>query len=914
MTKVIYILIALQLLASCTATLNEAPNQLTVSEGFKNPIGFYDQTPTFSWKLPVLKQVKFQSGYQIVVASDPELLPHHADLWDSKAVPSDQSVRVTYRGKPLQSKQKVYWQVRFTDQEGHASAWSEVANFELGLLSNADWTAKWISLEPEVIHDTLHASTLLYTPQYLRKSFLVDHEIAQARLFITAKGLFEAQINGKKVGEDVMVPGWTPYTKRIETLSYDVTDLLNEDQNTIGIILGSGWHSGRLGWSKFIWFEKPLPRALCQLEITYKNGDKAIIPTDSEWKGTRNGPIRSSSIYDGEVYDARLEFPHWSTFDFDDSQWENVIAEALDPNVDLVPKSHLAVTPKSALKPIAITHPDSGRYVFDLGQNMVGVMDLKIPVKKDQTVTVRFAEMLNPDGTLYTENYRNAKSTDYYIPKEDGTISYRPTFTFHGFRYVELSGFDEDQHPEKDWVTGIVQYSNFDKTGHFNASHDKLNQLQQNITWGLRGNLLDIPTDCPQRDERLGWTGDAQVILPTSMFNYSLHAFWSSWLKSAREEQGDDGSIPFVIPNCLGPESSSGWADAVTVIPWELYFRTGDTRILEDNYEMMKGLVAYYKAHAENHIADVNTFGDWLQPYPLGEGNRGDTPQDLIGTAYFARSTDLTLRAAQVLGKLEDVRELRTLRDTVRAAFEDQFIDSEGKLTTEFETQTGYLMALGFELVTEETAQKILPHLIRKIEDADHHLRTGFLGTPLLPTVLDKYGLTDIMYTILFKETYPSWFYCINQGATTMWERWNSYSHEDGFGDAGMNSFNHYAYGAIGQWLYERIAGLAPLEPGYKKVRIAPIPGGPLSFAEASYESIYGRVSSAWRKVDSGLELHVTVAPNTAAQIRIPIKDGMAIRVDGEELSERSDITFVKRTETAIELEAMPGTYVFKTL
>jgi alpha-L-rhamnosidase len=539
---------------------------------------------------------------------------------------------------------------------------------------------------------------------------------------------------------------------------------------------------------------------------------------------------------------------------------------------------------------------------------------LKIPVKKNEKVTIRFAEMLQQGGKMYTANYRSAKSTDYYIPKADGEIIWQPKFTFNGFRYVELSGFDEAVTPEKSWVTGIVQYSDFEERGNFTSSHEKLNKLQSNINWGLRGNFFDIPTDCPQRDERLGWTGDAQVFAPTSIFNCEVHAFWSAWLQSVREEQFEDGGIPYVVPNILGNGCSSGWADAATVIPWEIYFRTGDIEVLEENYGMMKKLVGYYRSQAENHIADVRSFQDWLQPYPQRKGHtKGDTPKDIIGTAYYARSINLTLNAAKVLGYEKDASELQILRDSVRKAFEDKFIDSEGKLTTFYETQTGYLLALGFDLVSAEMKQKVLVNLIKQIEKADNHLRTGFLGTPLLAPVLDKYNRADLMYEILFKETYPSWFFSINQGATTMWERWNSYSHKDGFGEVGMNSFNHYAYGAIGQWMYERIAGISPLEPGYKKILIAPVPGRQLNYATAEYNSIYGKISSGWEKVDNGLKLEVTIPPNTSSKIVIPMKEGMSLKLDGEGIANRPDVKVISQNKDHVVIEVGSGSYEFQT-
>lgn len=899
----------------------DSPTYLTVCEGLEKPIGFHDNKPTFSWKLPVNENIKSQSAYRIVVASDTALLPNKADLWDSGEVDSEQSVWVKYKGKSLESRQKAYWQVMFRDQSGKESAWSKLSNFELGLLSNNDWKAKWIALEPEAKPDRSEKGLIIHRPEYLRKNFTLKSTVREARLYISAKGLFEAQINGKKVGNDVLVPGFTPYKKRIETLSYDVSKYINNKTNTIGIILGEGWYSGRLAWAKDLWPPKPRPKAICQLEITYDNGEKEIIISDDNWRGTRNGPIRFSGIYDGEVYDANLEITNWSTPNFNDTYWEKVKSYNLDSSIQLVPKSHQAVTNKEELPTLTISNVGSGRFIFDLGQNMVGVPLIKMPVIKDQTVTIRFAEMLNQDGTLYTDNYRNAKSIDFYTPKANAEISYLPKFTFHGFRYVELSGFDASKQPDKSWVTGIVQYSDFEATGTFTSSHEKLNKLQKNISWGLKGNLVDIPTDCPQRDERLGWTGDAQVITPTSIFNNHMHAFWASWLKSMREEQGKSGNIPVVIPNVLfDPKkgdmssrfsTSSGWSDAATIVPWEVYFRTGDTKILRDNYEMMKGLLDFYKSMSSNHIVEMFTFGDWLQPHRENNGSSSDTKPELINTAYYARSIDITMKTAEVLGNKKDANNLKVLRDSVRVAFETEFIDDEGKLTTEYETQTGYLMALGFDLVTEETAQKILPHLIRKIKDADNHLRTGFLGTPLLATVLSKYNRADLMYTLLFKETYPSWFFSINQGATTMWERWNSYSHKDGFGDAGMNSFNHYAYGAIGQFMYECIAGINPLEPGYKKILIAPMPGEMLEHAKAEYNSLYGKISSAWKKIDNGLELDVTIPPNTSGKIVIPIREGQSVTLYNKEIANNTDVKVIEKNDTNIVLAVMPGSYEF---
>ncbi len=507
---------------------------------------------------------------------------------------------------------------------------------------------------------------------------------------------------------------------------------------------------------------------------------------------------------------------------------------------------------------------------------MVGWAKLNIPVEKDQTVTVRFAEMLNPDGTMYTANYRSAKSTDTYTAATNGTIEWEPTFTFHGFRYVELSGLPENSRPGQDWVAGIVLHSDLPRAGTFESSHEKLNQLQANIIWGQRGNFVDIPTDCPQRDERLGWTGDAQVFCPTSMFNYDCHAFWKSWLGSMRDDQMDDGRIPHVIPDVLGNGDSPGWMDAATFIPWDVYVRTGDTEVLAENIQMMERLIGYYRTLARKGLIAAKRkkglagFGDWLQPYAPDE--KGETPLAILTTAYYARSTQILADSLQVLGQTAKAKEYAEEAEFVRQAFAEHYFDDDGKLQNTPETQTAYLLSIAFDLIPAALQEKAAVHLVRLVHDADDHLRTGFLGTPYIASVLDQTGHADLAFTVLFKETYPSWFYSINQGATTMWERWNSYSHEDGFGNVGMNSFNHYAYGAINQWMVERIAGLAPdpAHPGYKHFFIRPVLGKQLDWARAELETPYGKASSGWKKENGKIVMEATVPPNTTATIEFP--------------------------------------------
>jgi alpha-L-rhamnosidase len=889
-------------------TQSAPPSKLTVSEGFENPIGFYDATPTFSWQLPQDGSVQRQSAYRITVASAPELLPGHADLWDSGKINSEQSVWVPYQGKPLQSKQRVYLQIRYWDEQNRASAWSEPAHFELGLLENSDWQGRWIRMnKAKPVVDSENKATFI--PEYLRKEFAVAAPIVSARLYVTAKGLYEIYLNGQRVGRDFMVPGWTPFQTRLETMTYDVTEQLCQGRNAVGAILGEGWYAGVLMHKNQPIYPEVQPLLLLQLEITRADGQTQTIVSDQTWKASDQGPIRFSGIYNGEIYDARKEIPGWNKVGYDDSAWASVTTEAVTDDIPLVPKRHNPVRVTEKLPTLAITEPVPGKFIFDLGQNMVGWSQLTIPVETGKTITVRVAEMLQEDGTLYMENYRSAKSTDYYTGAKNGTITWHPTFTFHGYRYIELSGFPTGIKPKKSWVTGVVLHSDFKQSGQFTSSHTKLNQLQQNITWGMRGNYLDIPTDCPQRDERLGWTGDAQVFCSTSLFNYDVHSFWTSWLQSVREEQVADGLIPHVVPNILKGMGSPGWGDVAVISPWHVYVRTGNREVLVDNYDMMQRWTAAYEKEAKDYIVHRLGYLDWLQPYPQSEDERrADTPKEVIATAYFGRCTAVMQKVATLLDKPEEAKHYEELFVNIRRAFSKAFFDANGKLTTPIPTQTAYLMALGYDLLEPHQRDGAVENLLALIETADGHLRTGFLGTPLIAFVLDDCGHTDIAYQVLFKETYPSWFYSINQGATTLWERWNSYSHKNGFGDAAMNSFNHYAYGAIGQWMYERIAGLAPdpQQPGYKHFFIQPRLGGPLSSAKAELETPYGKAASGWKTENGRLRIEATVPPNTSAKLVVPpMKAGTAT------LWESGQVCSLVEKNGRLTYKVKPGKHVF---
>ncbi len=908
------------------------PQSLTIGEGFINPIGFHDASPTFSWKLPA--DVKKQTAYRIETKTGDK-------VWDSGWIKSDQSTLVPYGGTPLTSRRMVEWRVCFQDENGKDSGWSESAHFELGLLSASDWKAQWIrpsndadtlemkyTLDKVIYRSKAHPDRskdvteliqkrksgftvnntvlggdpapeeikeldLTYTINgekksvvyaenqavpfplnlttgepvgILRRNFPLEKKVAQARVHVTARGLFEIQLNGQKVGNDHFANGWTSYHKNLHTLTYDVTRQLREGDNTLQALLGKGWYAGRLTWDRGAWKGRygNFPELLLQLEVTYEDGSSATIASDDKWQGTLDGPVRSSSIYDGEDHDARKAA----------TDWKPVLANPDLGAQQLTPKPFAPVREMQTLVVQSITEPTPGRFVFDLGQNMVGVERLKIPVKKDETITIRFAEMLKPDGTPYTENYRTAKSTDTYIAAETGTIEWQPHFTFHGFRYVELSGFPVGTKPQKDWVTGIVLHSDLKQVGKFESSHAKLNRLQANITWGWRGNSVDIPTDCPQRDERLGWTGDAQAFCPTAMLNYDCLAFFKSWLTSMRDDQFPDGRIPHVIPNILGNDGNSpGWMDAATMIPWEVYLRTGDAQVLAENFEMMEKLVGCYRSQAVDGLTpEIKGYGDWLQPFT--ENQKGDTPFAFLGTAFYARSAQILANSSRVMKRDADAKRYTAEAAAVQQAFYKNYFDDGGKLQNAPETQTAYVLAIAFNLIPKDAKEKVGANLVRLVGEAGGHLRTGFLGTPHLAQALDETGHGDLAYDLLFQETYPSWFYPINQGATTMWERWNSYTKDKGFGPVGMNSFNHYAYGAIGQWMIERVAGLAPdpANPGYKHFFVRPLVGKQLDSARAELETPYGMASSAWVKKDGEVTMDIVVPPNTTATIEFPDK------------------------------------------
>jgi len=679
-------------------------------------------------------------------------------------------------------------------------------------------------------------------------------------------------------------------------------------ENTFGAILGDGWYRGNIGFRNQRNYYGDKLALIAQLQITYSDGSTEIIGTDESWKAT-TGPIIFSDIYNGETYDARLEMPGWATTDFDDSNWGKV-ATLNHPKDNLIAQQGVPVKAVEEISPIEIITTPKGETVFDMGQNMVGWVRLKVKGNRGDAVTLKFAEVLDKEGNFYIENLRAAKATDVYILKGDGEEIYEPRFTFHGFRFVKIEDYPGT--PSLDDITGVVIYSDMEPSGTFVSSEPLINQLQHNIQWGQKGNFLDVPTDCPQRDERLGWTGDAQVFAPTAAFNFNVAPFYTKWMKDVAADQGPDGKVNHVVPDVLnGAGGSTAWADAAIIVPWQTYLAYGDKRILEVQYPSMKAWVEYMKNRAgEDYLWIGDThYGDWLAFATTRSDYPGATTEkDLIATAYFSYSSGLLAKIAGILEKPGDVAKYKQLSENVRNAFVNEFVTPAGRLVSH--TQTAYSLALAFNLLPENLVPKAAEFLAGDV-DKFKHLTTGFVGTPLLCKTLSDHGYEDLAFMLLNRKDYPSWLYPVTQGATTIWERWDGQKPDGSFQNEGMNSFNHYAYGAIGEWLYTYVAGIQidAENPGYKHFFLSPHPGGGLTQAKAVYESMYGEIKSDWKIEGNQMIYDVSIPANTYATITLPSASLNEVLRDGAPLKSVSEN--FRQNEESVTLKLGSGNYRF---
>ena len=882
-----------------------------------DPLGIDDRSPRLSWTLESDGRGQTQSAYRILVAGSEEDLEAQENLlWDSGRVESDRTIGVEYEGEVMRSGSHCVWKVRVWDGAGTPSPYSGPAVFEIGLLEKSDWKGTWISagkgpagdMEPPSGEQYDDLANGLAPSPYLRKEFPLQKPVRRARLHATARGVYELYVNGNRVGDDVLAPGWTDYDRRVQYQTYDVTPLLAEGQNALGAVLGDGWFAG------FVGFDPkhrgalygPRPQLLTQLDVEYEDGTTESLATDGSWRCS-TGPILSSDLLMGESYDARREMPGWAKPGFDDSEWYRVEPEEIaETNLLAQPDEGIRVTEELEAK--AVTEPEDGRYVFDLGRNMVGWVRLKVEGEAGTKVTLRHAEALNPDGMVYTTNLRSARATDSYVLGGEGEEVYEPRFTFHGFRYVEVTGYPGEPSPGA--ITGRVVHSATPPAGSFECSSPMVNKLQENIVWGQRGNFLSVPTDCPQRDERLGWTGDAQVFVRTAAFNMDVAAFFEKWMVDVQDAQSPEGAFPDVAPLLSGSGlidlrwGAPAWGDAGVIVPWTIYRTYDDTRIVERHYSAMARWMEYlYEANPDlirkNRMG--NNYGDWLSP-------KGDlTPKELLATAYWAYDAKLMAEMAGATGRDDDAREYRDLNENIKAAFEEAYVAADGRIKGD--TQTGYLLALHMELLPEGLRKAAAEHLVRTIEREDWHLTTGFAGVGYLCPVLTEAGYTDVAYRLLENETYPSWGYTVKNGATTIWERWDGWTEENGFQSPNMNSFNHYSLGSVGEWLYRYVAGIDLGEPGYGRIVIRPRPGGSLTHARGAYDSVRGRISSSWRIEDDRFVLQVLIPPNTRATVHVPSTDDVS--EGGRPLDEADGVEFLRAGEGETVLSVGSGRYEF---
>lgn len=875
----------------------------------KNPLGIDVRKPRLSWQMQAAGRGVLQSAYHIRVARSERDLRAGSNLtWDSGRVNSAESIHRVYEGPVLQSSQRYFWHVQLWDNAGRASGWSEPAYWEMGLLDPSDWQASWI--EPGIPEDVSKAGPV----PMLRRAFTLKGTVEQARAYVTSHGLYEVHLNGERVGDELFTPGWTSYNKRLQYQTYDVTHLLKRGDNAIGVMLGNGWYRGNLAWETKRNIYGDRLSLLLLVKIKYKEGGEETVASDQSWKAA-TGPILMSEIYHGETYDARLEKTGWASPGFDDRGWSGVkIANHRKDH--LVAPAGPPVRRIEEIKPVKILKTPAGESVVDLGQNMVGWVRLKVQGTTGTTVTLRHAEVLDKEGNFYTENLRGAKATLQYTLKGGAAETFEPHFTFFGFRYVAVDGYPGEL--TLDSLTGIVVHSDMAQTGEFETSSQLINQLQRNILWGQKGNFLDVPTDCPQRDERLGWTGDAQVFARTAAFNMDVASFFTKWLKDVAADQLENGSVPYVVPDVLStPDKpaagSAAWADAAVIIPWTMYLGYGDRRILEEQYNSMVRWVEYMRQRAGDDYVWSGDFhfGDWLAFATTRPDYPGATTgKDLIATAFFAHSTDLLQRTAQVLGRQEDAARYAALLSKIKAAFRKEFVTETGRVGEN--TQTAYVLALQFDLLPEELRPLAAKRLAEEVRERKH-LTTGFVGASYLCPVLSRYGYLDEAYMLLNREEYPSWLYPVKQGATTIWERWDGQKPDGSFQDKGMNSFNHYAYGAIGEWMYRVMAGIEidPAAPAYKHILIQPRPGGGFTSVKASHQTMHGRVSSAWQLRDGRFELALAIPPNTRATVRLPKAGVDKVTESGKALSQGDGIGAIRQEGESVVVEIGSGEYRF---
>lgn len=864
----------------------------------KNPIGVSGM-PQFGWEMISDRKNVIQKSYRLQIAKDAEF---ENITYDSGDVCTDQSAYIRPQNVALESAEKYYVRVCVSDAQ-EKSAWSDPAFFVTALLTE-EWKAPFVSAETEEADKESSKGT------YVRGMFEIKKAVKEAYAFTTGLGLYNFFLNGEKVGEDEMTPGWTSYKRHLLYQTYDVTSALKDGVNVAGAMLGAGWYKGVMGLTKARNNYGDQTGFAMQIHVRYEDGTSEDIFTDETWIGC-DSPIVFSEIYHGEIYDARLEIPDWCTAIDPQGTWKKVVTVPFDPSVirsqagarvkkmDEMPAKRVFTTPK-------------GERVIDFGQNMTGRIHVKAWGKPGDVIELRCFEVLDAKGNVYLENLRAARTTMKYTFASEGMIEWNPRFTYMGFQYALILAYPGE--PEKENFTAYTLHSQMEPVGNINCSNPLLNQLHHNYLWGLKGNFLDVPTDCPQRDERLGWTGDAQIFCRTACYLMNTYTFYKKWLHDVEVDQTPEGGVPHVVPNIeegrtdgnwllsQGPHSAAAWADVAVINPWTMYLMYGDKDILEIQYKSMKAWIDFMRTHSEDYIWNYKLqFGDWVA-LDAEEGSYfGATPNDLTCTAYFAYSTGLFCRIAKVLGK-EEALEYEDLYRHIVDKFQRTFFDKDGKMTAQ--TQTAHIVALYFKLVPEKYVQKTVNQLKELLAKENGHLVTGFVGTPYFCHALSQNGCTKEAYELLLKEDFPSWLYQVKMGATTIWEHWDGMKPDGTMWSPGMNSFNHYAYGAIGEWMYRVMAGIEADEenPGFKHCIYEPHIGGNLDSTEGSYHSIYGEHKIRWQTDGKQVTMTVEIPVNTTAQIRL---------FEAQEVLKDDGLSFVQKGEY-LAAEAGSGSYTIR--
>lgn len=826
-------------------------------------LGIGESTPRISWKVVGEKPNWIQASYEIDIFRD-------GDLWDRPAsyqVESSESVLVPWPSRPLRSRESVIIRIRAIGANSETTEWSDNVLIEAGLLKREDWTAQMIAAEQIVtVHNNLR-------PTLFRKSFELADDPIHARLYATCYGLYEAFVNGVRVGDHVMAPGWTSYKHHLCYQTYDVRDLLKKGANVIGVEVGEGWHCGRLGWNggdRYIYADRLA--LLAQLEIGVPGVTMITIGSDETWR-TSGGPTVSSEIYDGEEYDSAFEIPGWSTASVDDKKWSSV--KTIDfPEGRLQVAEGPPVRETEVVKTQKIFRSPSGKTILDFGQNLVGRLRVRASGPKGHKIILTHTEVLE-NGEVATRPLRNCKAIDSLILGAKAIV-WEPKYTFHGFRYVQVENWPSHHgEPTLSDIEAVVIHTDMKQTGWFECSEPMVNKLHENIRWGMRGNFVSIPTDCPQRDERLGWTGDIQVFSPTASFLYNTSGMLSGWLKDLAVEQIEDfnGVVPLVVP-CIKPGElafpRAAWSDAAIIVPWDLYHAFGDRKILLDQYKSMKKWLDKGLDRQPNGLwKPIFQYGDWLDPdAPPEAPDRGKTDPQLVANAYLAQVTYLISKVAEVLSLPQDAKHWTSEAERIKQLFLEEYTTSKGQLA--HGSMTGLSLALSFNLLPLDQVPSAIKQLEKVVHSSKFRISTGFVGTPLILPALTASGKIQLAYRMLLEKSCPSWLYPITMGATTMWERWDSMLPDGSINSGSMTSFNHYALGSVGAWLHATVGGISPTEPGWKVVRFEPVPGGPITWAKVIFDGPYGKVRCEWTVKGKMFNMKATVPPNSMGEIKLP--------------------------------------------